>query len=80
MAKYDPLRDWLKRVPSNSDTVKLSFAQIGEMVGGLPLSARKHQAWWSNSLSHPEAIAWRDAGFEVAEVDQRVGYVIFRRS
>src|SRR5690606_29946505 len=34
-----------------------------EIVGGLPPSAYDHQAWWSNSTSHPLAAEWLRAGW-----------------
>lgn len=42
----------------------LSYGQIEQIIGrDLPASARKHQAFWSNSSSY--ARAWTKAGFEV---------------
>ena len=77
MGKYDPLRDYLAdRV---ADEVKMSFADIENLVGPLPSSARIHRAWWAND-SKSEALAWRAAGWRVQSVDQAAGRVVFARS
>lgn len=34
---------------------------------GMPDSAYRHRAWWSNDLTHSQARAWWAAGFETAE-------------
>ena len=47
------------------DRITLGFAEIADLVGGLPASASEHQAWWSNSRSHPNTVAWLDAGWVV---------------
>jgi hypothetical protein len=75
--KYGPLRDYLAGL--EGDDAQMSFAQIEELVGRLPESARAHRAWWSNG-SHVEARAWRDAGWRVHSVDQAAGQVTFARS
>lgn len=77
-SKYDPLRDWL----GNSDdrNPKLTFDEIEEMVGRLPPSARKHQAWWANNpSSHVQARAWETAGYRVEGFDQTREWVRFTR-
>lgn len=53
--KYEPLRRYLA---SAGHPVSLTFDEIGRLVGGLPPSAYRHRAWWSNSSSHVEAHAW----------------------
>lgn len=77
MAKYDPLRDYLRSL--SSQEVALSFGDIGRMVGGLPPSAYEHRAWWANTRSHPNAVAWLDAGWELDDVNFRQQLVRFRR-
>ena len=57
--------------------VELSFAEIHELVGGLPRSAYAHRPWWSNNRSHPHARAWLDTGRE-ADVDWIERSVRFR--
>jgi hypothetical protein len=48
-----------------ADEVVLTFAQIDAVVGRLPESARKHNAWWANSVeAHAHARGWLDAGFQ----------------
>lgn len=77
MGKYDPLRDYL--AGRLADEVKMSFADIEELVGLLPASARIHRAWWANDPKS-EARAWRAAGWHVRSVGQAAERVIFARS
>jgi hypothetical protein len=77
MAKYDPLRDALRRAGSS---VELSFAEIAELVGGLPPSAYEHRAWWSNGLSLVQGQAWRAAGMQVDHVNLTARRVRFVRT
>ena len=69
MGKYDALKQRLSA--ARETTVTLSLAEIGELVGGLPASARTHRAWWANerALAHVQAEAWTRAGFTVTAVD-----------
>jgi hypothetical protein len=55
----------------------MTFAEVEELVGHLPDSARLHRAWWSNS-SHV-ARAWHDAGWHLRSVNQAAGQVVFVR-
>jgi len=60
-----------------------SFRNIEGIVGfGLPESAYRHRAWWANEMgktSHTHSLAWREAGWETAEVDMRAQSLLFRR-
>ena len=49
----------------------LTFAEIEDILGsGLPVSARRYPAWWSNNEgSHVQAEAWLTAGFRTEQVD-----------
>lgn len=78
-SKYDALRDRL--TTESSDSVTETFGTLADLVGGLPPSARKHQAWWANESSgaHVQARSWMSAGFRVAAVDQSEGWVRFER-
>ena len=64
MAKYDPLRDYLAEMTGKRGRVRLTFADVENLVGPLPPSARVHDAWWAND-SKVEAVAWREAGWHV---------------
>lgn len=77
-SKYDALRDRLTEV--DGDSVTLSFEEIDTLVGALPASAWRHQAWWANERtgSHVQARSWLEAGFRVDRVDQRAGRVWFK--
>ena len=56
----------------------MTFGEVENLVGGLPDSARRHRAWWSNS-SHV-ARAWQDAGWHLHSVNQVTEQVLFVRA
>ncbi len=60
-SNYEVLTTYLQDRPE--PVVELSFSALDRLVGGLPDSARRHQAWWSNSrASRPHSRFWLDAG------------------
>lgn len=66
MAKYDPLRDYLKR--QRDDEFELTFTEIERtLLAFLPHSAKRPQ-WWANVMdsatTHVQREAWRAAGFD----------------
>jgi hypothetical protein len=69
VGKYDALRQRLSA--TRETTVTMSLAEMDELVGGLPASARTHRAWWANerARAHVQAEAWTSAGFAVSAVD-----------
>ncbi len=72
MAKYDPLKVYLKKISLSMNEVALSFDQISEILqSDLPYSAYNHSAWWSNETDgrHVQAHAWQDAGWNVESVN-----------
>jgi hypothetical protein len=77
MGKYEPLRDYLAGRPSNEES--MTFGQVERLVGPLPDSAREHRAWWGNDSYRSQSIAWQEAGWHVASVDQASGQVVFAR-
>lgn len=65
MAKsWGRLMDYLNGA---EDVVEVSWADLDEMVGGLPRSATDQRVWWSGDRPHVRA--WRAAGFEVTDVE-----------
>ena len=75
--KYEGLHQHLLAAARRGDrSLQLGFAEIDALVGGLPDSARKHRAWWSND-SQPHAWSWRKAGWVVSAVSQPRGPVTF---
>jgi hypothetical protein len=78
-SKYDALRDTLLAFDETATT--MTFSEVAELVGPLPQSAWRHQAWWANEAagSHVQARSWLSAGFRVDGVDQNNGWVRFRR-
>ena len=80
MAKYDPLKRFLRR--STRPEVEMSFADIERVIGGmLPKSAERPQ-WWANetdpSSRHVQIDAWREAGYDALLI-AGAEKVIFRR-
>lgn len=78
--KYAALKRCLEGRPSNSEA-RMTFAAIEDLLGfPLPASARKHQAWWSNTRhGHSHAAAWLDAGWRTSDLDLVGQAVTFRR-
>lgn len=77
---YQHLREHLQSLATT--TAALSFAEIERILHrSLPVSARRHRAWWSNERSgtHSHARAWMDAGWHVVTVDFNAGRVEFAR-
>lgn len=63
--KYEPLRQHL--ATRDGSSVELTFAEIAELVHGLPASAYGSRQWWANS-SLTQAQAWRQADWHVDTV------------
>jgi hypothetical protein len=61
---------------STGSRIRMTFAEVEDLVGRLPDSARLHRAWWANG-SNVEAQAWREAGWRVDSVNQAAEEVIF---
>ena len=75
--KYAALQEHL--ATTSEDRWQVSFEELEALVGfRLPASARRYQAWWSNSTSHTQARSWLAAGWATREVDvgaERVSFV-----
>ncbi len=73
MAKYDALHRHLR--DHSGSTVRLTFDEIGRLVGGLPPSS-SGRTWWANTENgrHVQADAWLSAGYKIESIDmdQRV--------
>jgi hypothetical protein len=78
VAKYDPLRDRLSIGP---ESIEMTFEEVANLVGGLPMSAYKHEGWWANDTrgGHVQAVAWLSAGARVEDVDMTRRTVRFGR-
>lgn len=70
--RYARLEEKLRALPRSIGSLELTFQHIEEILGfGLPPSALKYRAWWSNQqdfTGRPQAKAWLDAGFRVESV------------
>lgn len=61
-SKYAPLADHLKGVDGS---ITMTFAEIEQLVGPLPPSARAHPAWWSHQPSHSHVV-WASLGYRAS--------------
>ncbi len=73
MAKWNSLTYFLNGVPKE---VTLTWAELDEIVGGMPNSAVKFPEWWSGD--RPNTRAWESAGFIFTNL-QRGSQVTFVR-
>ncbi len=78
MSRYEPLTQFLQNQPGRE--VRLSFAQIEQIVGfKLPAAAQHERAWWSNAPTDADNKAWLAAGFRSDAIDLSAGELTFRR-
>jgi hypothetical protein len=77
VGRYDALT--AKLSSDVSESLELSFDDIDEIVGGLPPSARKHSAWWSNGQSSHQSKYWT-AAQRRAKPDLKKKVVRFERA
>ncbi len=76
-SRYEALTVFL--MSQREDVVEIPFSRLDEIVGGLPTSARKYQAWWANGQkSHAHASSWVNAG-RIASPQFSVGTVRFSK-
>ncbi len=62
MNKYDPLYNYLTKIPSDVSEKTLPFDEIEKILGfTLPTSAYKYDEWWHPS-GHSHAQLWVEAG------------------
>lgn len=63
------MADWSKlstALRGAGDVKRFTWAELDELVGGLPASATNHRAWWSGDRPHINA--WRSAGYATTEL------------
>ncbi len=78
VARYNPLRDYLAGYRASE--LHLPFKQIEGIIGSkLETAAYTFNSWWENDGSHPQAIAWLSAGWEVVDVDLHKRGAVFKR-
>ena len=77
MSKYEPLADHLRG--SGQTALPMTFSEIEKIIGsGLPASAFRHRAWWSNNPSNSViTYAWLKAGYKTAKVDMPGRRLVF---
>lgn len=79
-SRYHPLHVHLAGVSKDIKTYEMSFDEITTVMGArLPKSAEDHRAWWANTESHSQALAWISAGWKVDGVDLNNRLIHFTR-
>ncbi len=81
MRSYGPLEGHLRR--QLKDTCSITFSELEKLLGfALPMTAMIHRSWWSNEMDpkHTQNEAWRNAGWEVCDVDVDKQCVNFKRT
>lgn len=69
-SRYAMLNQHLAAIDAEKQTLSLGFDEIGKILGKpLPRSAYDHRAWWANTHSHAQALAWLTAGWKIDHVD-----------
>lgn len=77
--KYYKLENYL--IQSENPVLTLSFSEVEKILGfALPSSAYMHRELWSNSKSHPIALAWLNAGYRTEQVSLTEQTVVFKRA
>lgn len=67
-SRYAALSEFLSGF--SGDATELSFAEVEEVLGApLPVSARRHRAYWSNSGETIQGRSWTSVGWKVGELD-----------
>lgn len=79
MSKYAPLTNHLSARGQNF--IPMRFSELEKLLGfGLPESARKHRAWWSNNPSNSVMTkAWLAAGYQSEQVDLEREKLTFKK-
>jgi hypothetical protein len=80
MAKYDPLRRFLRR--RRAGDVLLTFAEIEQILGAILPHAASDPQWWGNVSTtvrgRSQSYAWLEAGYQ-AQPCNPLTQVWFRR-
>ena len=78
VARYNPLRDYLASYRASQ--LNLAFGYIESILKfELETAAYTFKKWWANDRKNPQAMAWLEAGWEVADVDMQREGVVFKR-
>lgn len=74
MANWSSLNYYLKGV---SDGVTLTWVELDAIVGGMPMSATKYNAWWYGDRPHVQS--WKSAGFGFTNLQLGLQVTFVRR-
>ncbi len=67
MLTYQPLEDYLNNL--DIDLITLTFIEVETILDrDLPASAYNYTAWWSNDITHVQAV-WLNAGWKTRYVN-----------
>ncbi|MFI6504419.1 WD40 repeat domain-containing protein [Nonomuraea typhae] len=75
--KYEALALHLARLPADVERQEFSFDEVEAIVGLLPKTTRD-ATWWRTARG-THTIAWREVGWQVADVDPLRRTVVFER-
>ncbi|CAB4736234.1 unannotated protein [freshwater metagenome] len=75
--KYVKLTEWMSM--PHAEPLRVTFAQLDALVGGLPPSALRDRNWWGNTLGNSQSAAWLKAGWLVQSVELRTAHATFVR-
>jgi len=80
MSKYDVLEAFFSEQPADRSEIRLSFAQIEEVLGfSLPRTARIDRIWWANARNYPPGSIWLSYGWKAKDIDLAGQAVTFQR-
>lgn len=74
--RYEALTRFLES--QRPGDIRMTFGQIeGVLDRALPVSARRHQAWWANTETHSHAFSWLRIGWKTRSLDLAGETVVF---
>jgi hypothetical protein len=79
VAQYNPLRDYLASYRAAQLNLTFGYIEKSILKFELEKAAYTFKSWWANNRKNPQALAWLEAGWEVADVDLQREGVVFRR-
>ena len=79
VARYNPLRDYLASYRASQLNLTFGYIEKHILKFELETAAYTFKKWWENDRKNPQAMAWLEAGWEVADVDMQREGVVFKR-
>jgi hypothetical protein len=79
VARFNPLRDYLASYRATQLNLTFGYMEKSILKFELEKAAYTFKSWWANNRKNPQALAWLEAGWEVADVDLQREGVVFRK-